>query len=178
MSAVVLRCPNCGTTRAAEGECDACHEAAVRYYCTNHTPGRWVDSRACPACGAAFGDPPRAPAPPPVASRPPTRSPPRAPSRRPGGAPSPSRAPSPPSSPLPGWPPHVRRRGPTIEEDFDDLDPAGRSAAPVEVDLAPAGRAVGGCLMRLVFLVLLAFLAMVVGISLLGGSLLRLFGFS
>ncbi len=47
MSAVVLRCPNCGTTQLAAGECDACHEADVRYWCANHTPGRWLDGPAC-----------------------------------------------------------------------------------------------------------------------------------
>ena len=62
MSGVVLRCPSCGTTRAAPGECEACHEAQVRYYCTNHTPGRWLDSRSCPQCGSQFGVPDRPPA--------------------------------------------------------------------------------------------------------------------
>ena len=59
MSGVVLRCPNCGTTKSATGECEACHEAQVRYYCTNHSPGRWLDTSACTQCGARFGDPPR-----------------------------------------------------------------------------------------------------------------------
>jgi hypothetical protein len=57
VSGVVFRCPNCGTIQAAEGQCDACHEAAVRYFCMNHTPGVWLDSVACPQCGARFGDP-------------------------------------------------------------------------------------------------------------------------
>jgi predicted RNA-binding Zn-ribbon protein involved in translation (DUF1610 family) len=57
MSGVVLRCPNCGTTRDAPGECDACHEAEVRYYCTNHAQGRWLEQRVCPQCGAKYGDP-------------------------------------------------------------------------------------------------------------------------
>ena len=57
MSGVILRCPNCGTTQPAEGQCDACHEAAVSYFCTNHTPGAWLNSAACPQCGARFGDP-------------------------------------------------------------------------------------------------------------------------
>jgi hypothetical protein len=56
MSGVALRCPNCGTTQAGPGECDACHEAAVRYFCTNHNPGRWLDGPACSECGARFGD--------------------------------------------------------------------------------------------------------------------------
>jgi hypothetical protein len=62
MSGVVLRCPNCGTTRAASGECEACHEAQVRYYCTNHNPGRWLEGRGCSQCGAQFGEPGRPPA--------------------------------------------------------------------------------------------------------------------
>jgi hypothetical protein len=81
MSGVVLRCPSCGTTKAAPGECDACHEAQVRYYCTNHTPGRWLDSRSCPQCGSQFGVPDR----PPVVHAPP-RSPPASPPPPPAAA--------------------------------------------------------------------------------------------
>ena len=57
MTGVVLRCPNCGTVRSTEGQCEACHEASVRYFCTNHAPGVWLESAACPQCGARFGDP-------------------------------------------------------------------------------------------------------------------------
>ena len=57
MAGLVLRCPNCGTVQPGGGECEACREAPVRYFCTNHTPGIWVDSPACPRCGARFGDP-------------------------------------------------------------------------------------------------------------------------
>lgn len=57
MSGVVLRCPNCGTVRLAEGECEACHEAQVRHFCTNHSPGLWLNSGVCEQCGARFGDP-------------------------------------------------------------------------------------------------------------------------
>ena len=67
MSGVVLRCPNCGTVQPVEGQCDACHEAAVRFFCTNHTPGLWLEGSACPQCGARFGDPvPSRPAPAPT----------------------------------------------------------------------------------------------------------------
>ncbi|HEX8512251.1 MAG TPA: hypothetical protein VF688_04015, partial [Allosphingosinicella sp.] len=77
MVGLVLRCPNCGTVQPTGGECEACREAPVRYFCTNHDPGIWVDSSSCPQCGARFGDP--APAreapPPPERSRPrPTRT--------------------------------------------------------------------------------------------------------
>lgn len=66
MSGVVLRCQNCGTTSATAGECQACHEAEVRFFCTNHSPGIWLDNARCSGCGAAFGDlvaPPSGPSP-------------------------------------------------------------------------------------------------------------------
>jgi len=73
MSKVVLRCSNCGTTQANLGECEACHEAQVAYYCTNHSPGRWLKSPTCSQCGARFGEAspagrtsPPAPRPPPA----------------------------------------------------------------------------------------------------------------
>jgi len=89
MSGVVLRCPNCGTTRSATGECEACHEAQVRYFCSNHEPGRWLDAPACQQCGARFGDPAR-----PATMRPPVR-----PSPAPAPAPAPAR---PTAGPRPG----------------------------------------------------------------------------
>jgi hypothetical protein len=61
MSGVVLRCSNCGTVQAVAGECEACHEAQVRYFCTNHMPGLWLDEPACPQCGARFGEYPPTP---------------------------------------------------------------------------------------------------------------------
>lgn len=86
MSGVALRCPNCGTTQSGPGECDACHEAAVRYFCANHNPGRWLDGPACPSCGARFGEVRPAPRVPPT----PPSAPPRAreapPAPRPGTA--------------------------------------------------------------------------------------------
>ncbi|MET0795450.1 MAG: hypothetical protein ABW061_28285 [Polyangiaceae bacterium] len=54
---VVLRCPNCGTTRSTPGECEACNEARARYFCTNHDPGVWLAAATCPRCGARFGEP-------------------------------------------------------------------------------------------------------------------------
>ena len=59
MSAVVLRCPACGTTQTQPGECDACSEGEVRYFCSNHSPGRWLDGAVCKECGVRFGDTPR-----------------------------------------------------------------------------------------------------------------------
>lgn len=75
MSGVVLRCPNCGTAQSTEGECEACREAPVRYFCTNHAPGVWIDSPSCPQCGARFGDPEPARVPPPPPERPRPRPP-------------------------------------------------------------------------------------------------------
>jgi len=69
MTGVVLRCPHCGTTRSTPGECEACHEAQVRYFCTSHNPGEWLDEPTCPRCGAKFGERPAPPAPPPRRSR-------------------------------------------------------------------------------------------------------------
>ena len=67
---VVLRCPNCGTTQATSGECEACHEAQVRYFCTNHEPGIWLTGPTCPQCAARVAPRPPAPIPRP---RPPAR---------------------------------------------------------------------------------------------------------
>jgi hypothetical protein len=54
MSTLVLRCPQCGSVQRDNGECVTCREAAVRYYCPNHTPGRWLVAPSCPDCGATF----------------------------------------------------------------------------------------------------------------------------
>ncbi|HEX9965344.1 MAG TPA: hypothetical protein VGB04_10230 [Allosphingosinicella sp.] len=75
MSGVVLRCPNCGTVQPAGGECEACREAPVRYFCANHVPGVWLDSASCPQCGASFGDPVPAREPHRPADRPASRAP-------------------------------------------------------------------------------------------------------
>jgi hypothetical protein len=55
MSGVVLRCANCGSAQASAGECQTCHGAAVRFFCSNHDPGHWLDGSTCPECGARFG---------------------------------------------------------------------------------------------------------------------------
>jgi hypothetical protein len=116
MSRIVLRCPNCGTTQAGTGECEACHEARVSYYCTNHSPGHWLEAPTCPQCGARFGEPsPVAKMPPPLATRPAPVTPERQPAPEP--APSgpwtrsaPRRGSSEPVSPatVPPLPPSVR----------------------------------------------------------------------
>src|SRR5687768_5512078 len=56
MSGVVLRCSTCGTTQNHAGECETCGEAAVRFYCGNHSPGLWMDEPVCAVCGAKFGE--------------------------------------------------------------------------------------------------------------------------
>jgi hypothetical protein len=55
MSAVILRCDNCGTSQSMRGPCEACHEGTVRYFCKNHDPGRWLNTPKCPDCGAEYG---------------------------------------------------------------------------------------------------------------------------
>ncbi len=100
MSRVVLRCPSCGTTQAGPGECEACHEAQVAYFCTNHSPGRWLEAPTCPQCGARFGEAsPAAKTTPSPATRPVPVTPTRQPVPEPG-----------PSSP---WSRRVPRRGPS-----------------------------------------------------------------
>jgi len=183
MSGVVLRCPNCGTTRGTPGACEACHEAQVRYYCTNHTPGRWLDAPACGQCGARFGGPDRAasPAPPPAAPQPRSR-----PAGRPAAAPPPGR-PGPGAPPgRPGaWPPGTEGPGMPHGAPITNLRDlllaaarARRTAGPPPRDLpeeSPRPRAPGGCLVRFLFLMVFLFLAMVGGMFVLGGSVLRLF---
>ena len=193
MSAVVLRCPNCGTTRATPGECEACHDAEVRYYCPNHSPGRWLDGPACGACGARFGvEPPRPaprPTPGPAAPRP---APPRSERARPTRpAPTASRTePPPPRAARPedlldellrgarggssggwgggvpaGWTPDASAPSPS--------GPAGGWLPPRrERGARRGGPSVVGCLVRLVVtLVLLAVLAVAALVALAGGSL-------
>ena len=88
MSDVVLRCPNCGTTQPRAGECEACHEADVRYYCPNHSPGRWLDEPRCAECDARRARE-RAAGPPPPRRTPTSRTPAARPPRRTPDAPDP-----------------------------------------------------------------------------------------
>jgi len=111
MSGVALRCPNCGTAQSGPGECEACHEAAVRHFCTNHNPGRWLDGPVCSECGARFGDVRAGPRATPV---PPT----------PHSTPAPGRAARPSPGPLPGASPS--RTAPPARPDAS----TGRSMSP------------------------------------------------
>ena len=115
MSAVVLRCPNCGTTQGVQGECEACHEAQVRYYCGNHTPGRWLDGKVCSHCGAVYGRTVTRPVSPPP-SRPPPAAP-TSPRREP-----PEIGPSPREARSRGWTGPWSRRAPPAPA--DELDRA------------------------------------------------------
>jgi len=56
---VVLRCPACGTTQSDPGVCEACSDREVRYFCTNHDGGVWLNGPVCGSCGTKFEDPPR-----------------------------------------------------------------------------------------------------------------------
>jgi hypothetical protein len=185
MSSVVLRCPNCGTTQSSPGECEACHEGQVRYYCTNHTPGRWLDGSICPQCLAAYGraDPPAAPTP---SSRPAPTAPPAARRSRAGtGASSSPRARS--------WDrlgPWGRRSPPppSPERDYATEEAIARAKAieklhelfrrgywdrrSVEVDGYSTAPQIGGGCLRFVVLVFLFLMLGLFGLSMLGDWLL------
>jgi hypothetical protein len=172
MSGVILRCPNCGTGRATPGECDACHEADVRYFCTNHTPGLWLDGKACTRCGARFGQPapatPAAPAAPAAAPRP---------SRpRPGstGRAAPPRRPTEEVFGRLDEPP-PRPRPPSLEEMLAEAVRAREAARPT-IDTAPPGatpRALGGCLARTLIMLFVFVLMILSGIFMFAGSMFR-----
>lgn len=184
---VVLRCPNCGTSRPTPGECEACHEAQVRYFCNNHTPGLWLSARTCPSCGAGFG------APAPVRKSPPAPVLPRAPALR---APATSSAPpvsysrTDPTEAAPGVVGR-RERSPSVREDV--LEPSSPAMAPwqrilqvalrarftpsvVEPGREPAprlARSASGCLRRLVLLVVFLVVALVIALFLFGRALMH-----
>jgi hypothetical protein len=193
---VVQRCPNCGTTQATSGECDACHEAQVGYFCANHTPGLWLSGPECPRCGARLGEAPpagwvtgsaaveapRSPSPPPA---PPAREPARLPTTRSLPPMASWRAPSDRSG--------AERRGETLPEpDGDDfafvpppttmwrvLGAAARAyrvrerAAMTDEERLPVTRVASGCLLRFVLLLVLMFLAVSAAVILLGHALLQ-----
>ena len=176
MSGIVARCPNCGTTQSAIGECEACHEATTRWFCPNHEPGRWLDAPTCPVCGAQVGEP-ATPAPPPprprqnTPSSPPTRraAPPR---RTPPGVEVPSREdwedtePETWSGPVfsPGDP-RVEARRPDVGDTWR-LDPSMLPTAVRVVSLF-------GCLRRLVMIaIVLLVLFAIVFLGLFGGIVL------
>jgi len=197
MSGVVLRCPNCGTTKAGPGECEACHEAQVRYYCTNHTPGRWLDKAACSQCGARFGEPAPPPPPPRPAARPrpaapppaspPTSAPPRRHSRPwlPGGGRGPwarrTRRLEDEAGldPIEGGGAHDRAVAARLREMIEAAARARRTPwghAPVPEESPRIVLGLGGCLIRALFLAFFLLFAFLIMSLMVGGSLLQMFG--
>jgi hypothetical protein len=196
MTGIMLRCPNCGTTRVTLGECEACHEAQVRYYCTNHTPGHWLDSSSCPQCGAVFGesmDNPARPAPARRPGRPAPAAPRRTTTSFPGVAPGPLPTPAgrstagesssgaPERLPPPDYEEAADRsayssRGPSLQDLLRAAATARRPDAMSDREAAPRVQpSLGGCLGRFILIMVFLFLALIGGLSLLGSSLLRLF---
>jgi hypothetical protein len=194
MTGVILRCPNCGTSTTTAGECEACHEADVRFYCTNHKPGHWLNAPACPQCGAKFGDPER-PSTPSAPSAAHTR--PLDPSRK--AAPRKAMPPPPLETGAGPWERKERPRSgrPDLGTATPDSASAGdiRTAKMVEIlrslsrsarvsrrptyrdPEAPTVRvAAGGCLLRFVLLMLFLFIMLPLMLSLIGGSLLGMLG--
>lgn len=182
---VVLRCPTCGTTQRHAGDCEACSDGEVRYFCTNHDVGVWLDGPVCGSCGMKFRDPP---------AKPPTPRIPRvatAPSGVPDLRPPPGRR----VTELPSEPPVARRPRPAEREEPAELEvlpPApsslgellealaeerARGRAPSEVEDAPwvpraaepprSGFPLAGCLVRSVGLVLLLIAAAIIFLFLL-----------
>lgn len=143
---VVQRCPSCGTTQDTPGECDACHEAQVRHFCTNHDPGLWLEGETCPTCDARRAEAAR-PAP-----RPAPRLAPRADNAR-------ARAPR--LAPRAPWPEVFR--GPGLAR-YTSAEASGGEAMPV-------GRALGGCLVRLVIITVVLAVALVAAVYFLGRAL-------
>jgi hypothetical protein len=184
---VVLRCPTCGTTQGDAGDCEACSEGNVRYFCTNHG-GVWLNGPLCGSCGTKFGDPPR---------KPPTPRTPSVPTR-PAGAPdfrppSRRRATEPSSEPDFGRRPaeepaeaEVLPRTPSsLEELLKEItEERARGRARYEVEDAPWARRpaeprrpgfpLAGCLVRIVGLVFLLIAAAIIFLFLLfGGSIVN-----
>jgi len=165
MSGVLLRCPKCGTTQSHTGECDACYEDTVRYYCSNHSPGLWLNAPTCIKCGAKFGAAPlKAPSPAPRASTPVVRPPRQQPVRRPA---EPAAAPTRDAfeeSPAPGV-----RWGRLPAADAEDAwmrEPIPELRIPVSP--------LGGCLARFVKLALVLLAIFLVGSYVFVEGLLKL----
>lgn len=194
MTGVILRCPNCGTSKTAPGECEACHEAQVRYYCTNHKPGRWLDATACPQCGATFGEPVR-----PAARPVPPAAPPRPRTTITSAAPArPEPPPLPPRTSAKPWSRRERERSPDPDRGASDESASVRDIGTARMlellraasragrmsrgppytapEVPPVGAALGGCLMRFVILAMFLLIIFVLMLSLVGGSLFQMFG--
>ena len=157
MSGVIIRCPNCGTTQSTLGECEACHEAGTRYFCTNHEPGRWLDGPACAACGARFGMEP-------ATSHPAPRARPEPPVSWP---PSPPALDEPERVPVDVWsgPVHTPGRGHVFETEPVGLElPDRRTGPPFPVESLTLEATAAGCTRRVMvlFLILLVLAALAI----------------
>lgn len=185
MAGVVLRCPQCGTTQSSQGECQACHEGQVRYFCSNHNPGEWLDQPRCPRCGARFGEPVSA-QPPPVTRPPPPKPTPRPPQR----TVRPTRAEAPTTGKPKTW--RLRKVGPwerrrrlkrgegrvgipdgrvpyDVRDEFEHHYPHEWDRMPPDGEIPHPGAMLGGCL-RVVLSALLFLLFLFVLFSLFIGN--------
>ena len=180
---VVLRCQTCGTTQTHAGECEACAEGEVQYFCANHDPGVWLDGPVCGRCGARFGERPRAtpraptrPVPvegapdfrPPAARRPRTgRVKPEIGDRPPAGfEPEESSAEvAPPAPSLGDLLEAITERGRRARAPYDPAD-----APWIEPPVRRAGIPLAGCLFRLLGLVGLLIIAAIMFLLLLFGG--------
>lgn len=188
MSGVILRCRTCGTTQDHAGECEACRDGTVAYYCGNHAPGLWLDTSVCSTCGARYGDAV------PSAPRRPARStegPPTSPRGRVDATPT-----TPASAPRDSRVSPRRSTPAAHERPVLDEDPAASSLAELLVDMAeearrsvptvsrrpspPVGSSrtalpwLGGCALRLVLLVLfLVVFTVLAAFVLVGGLMVR-----
>ena len=176
MSGIVIRCPNCGTTQSALGECEACHEATTRWFCPNHDPGLWLDAPLCPTCGARPGVPGAHSRPAPTPTRPRASTPPR-------GTPPPRRmpareevyAPDPPDAEPELWSGPVYSSGDPRNRDPRFGDPPDAWRIDPSVVLPTAVRVVSlfGCLRRLVMIaIVLLVLIAIAFFGLFGGFVL------
>jgi hypothetical protein len=173
MSGIVIRCPHCGTTQAALGECEACHEATTRWFCPNHEPGLWLDAPLCPTCGARPGVPGARSRPTPTPTPPRATTPPRstAPPRR-----TPAReeiyTPDAPDAEPEVWSGPVYPSGDPRTRDprFGDVPEAWRIDPSVMLPTAVRVVSFFGCLRRLVMIALVLLVLFAIGFfSLFGG---------
>lgn len=181
MSDVVLRCPACGTTQSHTGECDACYEGQVRYFCSNHSPGLWLDEPQCKECGARFGETPRRRRAPSPSAAPPV--PPRTPRRPESRTPRPRGAEPPPTRP--GRPPDpvVTPAEPSLAGLLARVLSARRERGGYEVEEEPSAKPppglpllrLKGCLFRFMLLALFLLALALAGSFLLVGNVLQLF---
>ena len=157
MSVVVRRCPQCGSVQDAPGECGTCHEAHVRFFCPNHTPGRWLVASSCPDCGARLAFDPVAPTP--ARPQPP-------PERPPEPLPEPA-----PERPLPPWLERPTRPDVDRARRRDVRVPAEAPSDYVELPEIPeipeavrrGASSFAGCLLRLVIIAIVLFLLVMGG---------------